>query len=404
MNRPNDTGNRGVELLTTASWRLVVVLALVPLSAAHVPAEPAAAVDLTVHEWGTFTSIAGPDGTAVEWTPLAGPQDLPCFVDRLRVLTKGLLPGTIRMETPVVYFYSARDLNVDVSVRFRQGVVTEWYPDARVTPQTVGTGILRSVGFESSINWDNVSVLPRSAPDFPVDETASHYYAARNTDASPLESGGEREKFLFYRGVGAFDAPLTATIDSEGQIVVANPRGGSVGDLILFENRGGAMAYELRQGADSRLVFDPLTLDEGTYPPRVELERLLMAHGLYPKEAAAMVETWRDSWFEEGARLFYIVDRQTVDAILPLEIRPVPASVERVFVGRIELVTPRTENAVRDAIARRDASALRKYSRFVDPIAARIAATSTPAERERILSRLYSLQTPWIPRPPASCK
>ena len=27
--------------------------------------------DLTVHEWGTFTSIAGKDGRAAEWLPLA---------------------------------------------------------------------------------------------------------------------------------------------------------------------------------------------------------------------------------------------------------------------------------------------------------------------------------------------
>jgi hypothetical protein len=27
---------------------------------------------LTAHEWGTFTSVAGPDGQAVEWSPLTG--------------------------------------------------------------------------------------------------------------------------------------------------------------------------------------------------------------------------------------------------------------------------------------------------------------------------------------------
>ena len=60
-----------------------------------------------VHEWGTFTSIAGADGTAVEWLPQAGPADLPCFVARHRFNVKGSLSGTVRMETPVVYFYAA---------------------------------------------------------------------------------------------------------------------------------------------------------------------------------------------------------------------------------------------------------------------------------------------------------
>ena len=35
---------------------------------------------LTVHEWGTFTSIAGKQGVSVEWRPLAGKSDLPSFV------------------------------------------------------------------------------------------------------------------------------------------------------------------------------------------------------------------------------------------------------------------------------------------------------------------------------------
>ena len=39
--------------------------------------------NLTVHEWGTFTSVAGEDGDPVSWAPLSGPSDLPCFVHRL---------------------------------------------------------------------------------------------------------------------------------------------------------------------------------------------------------------------------------------------------------------------------------------------------------------------------------
>ena len=43
-------------------------------------AEPVYA-GLTVHEWGTFTSIAGTEGQAVEWSPLTGSTDLPGFVE-----------------------------------------------------------------------------------------------------------------------------------------------------------------------------------------------------------------------------------------------------------------------------------------------------------------------------------
>ena len=73
-----------------------------------------AASGLIVHEWGTFTSIAGKDGVALEWRPLNGASDLPKFVytiqnhdDGLRHGPKANLTAAVRMETPVLYFYSA---------------------------------------------------------------------------------------------------------------------------------------------------------------------------------------------------------------------------------------------------------------------------------------------------------
>src|SRR5919198_6284169 len=80
-----------------------------------------------VHEWGTFTSVAGENGTAITWQPFAGPTDLPCFVDRFRNF-KYTLVGTVRMETPVLYFYASRESVTRVKVGFPNGVITEWYP------------------------------------------------------------------------------------------------------------------------------------------------------------------------------------------------------------------------------------------------------------------------------------
>src|SRR5215813_12646416 len=84
---------------------------------------------LTAHEWGTFTAIAGVDGDAMEWTPFAGPSELPEFVEHFSYSNFKLgLRGTIRMETPVLYFYAPRDVNVSVRVTFSKGIITEWYP------------------------------------------------------------------------------------------------------------------------------------------------------------------------------------------------------------------------------------------------------------------------------------
>src|ERR1700751_2499171 len=52
--------------------------------------------DLILHEWGTFTSIAGDDGPGVEWRPQTGSTDLPGFVEHLEGADfKGGLRGTV---------------------------------------------------------------------------------------------------------------------------------------------------------------------------------------------------------------------------------------------------------------------------------------------------------------------
>ena len=56
------------------------------------------------------------------------------------------------------------------------------------------------------------------------------------------------------------------------------------------------------------------------------------------------------------------------DQVLPLTIDPVPGQSVRVFVGRVEIVTPATAMAVRTALAHNDETTLDKYGRFLEPI------------------------------------
>lgn len=332
----------------------------------------------TVHEWGTFTSIAGPDGDAVEWLPQAGPSDLPCFVQRSPFSVKGSLSGTVRMETPVLYFYATRATTVDVSVRFRDGLITEWFPPARVTPD----GFPVPVRGEGAIGWRHVQITPGAAEDFPTESAASHYYAARRTNAVPVQSGSNKEKFLFYRGVGRMALPIAATVGSDGQVAVRNRGGQRVGDVILFKNERGRIAYDVLRDL---ITVDPPVADR---EPTTELEAMLEANGLYAEEARAMIDTWRDSWFEEGTRLLYIVPRPAIDAVLPLTINPPPADIARVFVGRMELVTPAIVNDIRNALLADDRATLQRYGRFLDAMGRRVIAESAPDDRERLAQLL----------------
>ena len=98
-----------------------------------------------------------------------------------------------------------------------------------------------------------------------------------------------------------------------------------------------------------------------------------------------MVETWRDSWFEEGSRLLYIVPEKFLSSVLPLTINPPPAQMVRVFVGRLELVTPTTEKAVQHALTTHDGATLAKYERFLEPILQAMIKNESDAAKLRVL-------------------
>lgn len=371
----------------------LAALAVTAAAAAAASVESPAVTDpgtLTVHEWGTFTSIAGPDGRAVPWLPLRGPSDLPGFVHRASNLPpKTDLTATVRMETPVLYFYASRNGHVDVNVRFRQGLITEHFPRGTVGPAGIDNASMGTPGFEGGITWRNVRIRPGATAAFPAEDAPSHYYAARRAGATPLSVGFEREGFLFYRGLGNFDLPVRATVGADGEVEIATAGSGRVSALVLFANRGGRVGYEVAAAPSRRVRLAPLRMTGDLASLQDALERMLVAEGLYPKEAAAMVATWSDSWFGEGTRLFYVVPRSVVDAVLPLEIRPAPATVARVFVGRLELVTPDTLTELERALEANDCARLASVGRFLRPFADRLLARPMPAgRRERIERRV----------------
>jgi hypothetical protein len=375
----------------------VVVFIGVKLSARHKPntGNSAAENNLNVQEWGTFTSIACKDGVTLEWRPLNGPPDLPKFVHTiqegdsgLRNVPKADLRAAVRMETPVIYFYSDNEMDVSVNVDFPKGKITEWYPNARL----VKTGI----------NWGRFKVMPGAALNLPVEYSAGHYFAARETDSAPIQvcrtdgKPAQQEKFLFYRGVGTFDLPLSAKL-AGNKILLKNLSQNELARLIIFENRDGKIGYRILDAFTGETASERPILDGNIDLLISELKQTLVASGLYEKEAEAMIKTWRTSWFEEGLRVFYLLPRATTDAVLPIEIDPKPAQLTRVLVGRAELITPEMEKAVQKQVVMlanprtRDEviQAIQKYGRFSEPILKRILVTEKdPAVRARIIKRV----------------
>jgi hypothetical protein len=338
---------------------------------------PAIAGDVVVHEWGTFTSVAGERGEPVSWVALSAPSDLPCFVHRLSAqCVKCNATSTVRMETPVLYFYSPGPATVSVHVELPSGVITEWYPKATGLPSDV------TYGSGGKIDWGRVQIVPGTAPEFLSDGSDSHYYPARNTDAAPLRVDNEQEKLLFYRGVANQGVAIEAQFQPDGKLELRNDANSSLPFAVLFENRGGRTGYRVVRNLDRWTALDPPELTASVASLHRELAAALTKAGLYAKEAAAMIDTWRDSWFEEGMRVFYILPRATVDETLPMKITPAPAATVRVFVGRVEILSPAMKESLASALSSGDTATLEKCGRFLEAFQPRIrSVVMSPAAR-----------------------
>lgn len=350
----------------------ILILAALVLNAAELKNPGQENRHLVAHEWGTFTSVAGEDGSPVTWAPLFGAPDLPCFVSRLALgaLTKWQISGLVRMETPVLYFYSQRPTTLSVRVDFPKGLITEWYPPvSKVGPNPAAVGPVYRNG---SVQWDQVSVLPGAHLEFPSTSGASRYYTARQTDSAPLSIGGQPEKLIFYRGVGSFPPSLRPRYRRDGKIEIRNAGADPIPLAILFENHGGRVGFQTVREIQDGATLDPPVLTGDIEQFRKELATSLVEFGLYPKEASAMVETWRDSWFEEGTRVLYIVSRQEVDSLLPLRVTPTPVETARVFVGRVEVLSPATRETLQEAARRGDSQTLEEFGRFLGLFARRM--------------------------------
>jgi hypothetical protein len=341
---------------------------------------------VTVHEWGTFTTIADGNGGSEPWSPLGGISDLPCFVERLNGLQYKTMPQapntpatqtvTVRMETPVLYFYSPGKTTVNVGVDFPKGLITEWYPAAsKVSP---GRQLNLPPVRNGHIEWNSVEITPGENASLPETGGASHYFAARNTDSDLLRVGQQRERLLFYRGVANFAVPLSARVTGESAVELRHTGADPLALAVLFENRGGQIGYRIMRDLRGSARIEQPSLTASLDSLKQDLSAALVTQGLYRKEADAMIETWRDSWFEEGMRIFYLVPRTLVDRELPLTIQPAPTKIARVFIGREEILSPYMRDRLMTALSSGNSHTLDRFGRFLAPFMQQVHVTAAP--------------------------
>ncbi len=341
---------------------------------------------LVVHEWGTFTSLQGDDGRELAGVNIDD-EPVPKFVHNLNpyLLNQPLLTDrhwmyrqkgaprnhpqiTMRLETPVIYFYppegQTTPLDVNVDVRFRGGWLTEFYPKAKADAPGLGKNTFdfgkltpQSVG---SLTWNDLKVGTNPNADAPaIPQTDEHVWLApRKVDAASVTTPeGESERYLFYRGVGNLRAPLRVVrgkdrndlkLYSNFDAAIAADEQLKIGKLWLADIRESGTRFRAYGSVD--VTADPFTevgqldgdlsnAEHGLDNLKRQMHAALVAAGLFEKEATAMLSTWDRAYFQSpGLRLFFVVPREWTDHVLPLSLSE-PADVERVMMARIELIT-----------------------------------------------------------------
>jgi hypothetical protein len=379
----------------------------------------------TVHEWGTFTSLQDEAGNAIGGIN-TDDEPVPGFVHRLAsflLLRPTQAPSflfqgapschpdvTMRLETPVLYFHPPQSgetlSNVNVTVQFRGGWLSEYYPAAEPqAPGLSGRGTFQfghlSRDTVSQLQWEQLDI----GGNWPITNTTSHVWISpRAVEAAQVRGTNEEsEKFLFYRGVAHIDAPLRISRTGQQLFIrsqLDNLPGNTpltIQSLWLVDIQSdGRLAFrtlpslKLDHDSNTILTQTPAAFASGDYSPnnlqklKSSLQQALAAEGLYHDEAQALLNTWELSYFNSaGLRVFFVVPRAWVDYYLPLHVS-IPVDLNRVMVGRIELVTPeeRAElqalSAFRSQQIKQDAAQL--WTNFYDKITYHFSTNRPPSQ------------------------
>jgi hypothetical protein len=395
----------------------------------------------TLHEWGTFTTVSGSDGVLL--TGLEREEaPLPHFAHSHLGLENGNLSRqngfgkgirrpvagvTVKMETPVIYFHSDKAFDAKIRIGFEGGTISQWYPQRSggeilpVPPTreelTAAEKIERmridfSKGWKGSIEWKTRVLSPAESKEailFKPGET-QHWTQPRVAEANVVQvPNGEKEGFLFYRGIGNFDPGLKITVAEDDTLTLSNQTGGAIPFVFVYEKQVGSYTRwkTLKNGVGAGKAaeialkdftvhnsdpHDPDTAEligHGEFHEEVYRDMVggLKATGLLESEAQAMVETWWTSYFgANGLRVFWVVPEAKTAQILPLEVTPAPDKQVRVIVGRSEVLRPAEEQELLTLSKGADESQTQRWQQLVSmdrfgiAYKNRVDALATPAD------------------------
>jgi len=392
--------------------RVLIATVLTVIAATWTGSASGSRTDMVVHEWGTFLAMNGSDGVSLDGM-YHEEHALPAFVHARSTDQLKIRSALVKSETPVIYFYAKRPQQVSVRVNFPGGVWTQWYPQANLVGPALAQVDSRARPRNGHIQWV-VDVVPpelaHGAP--PVTSVDALWNHAREVDAAYVAAAdhtrrtSEWERFLFYRGLGEAKLPMEIHAH-DGRIAARATAASGVKHLFVVRVENGRGTFGYVPALDEGTPLDTpvpamdaaLPLDHFVDAIADAVAARLVESGLYAKEARAMVNTWRTSYFRtEGLRVLFVLPQSWTDEYIPLHITPQPEAIVRVMVGRVELLTAererRAEAAILSlaspdaAIRERALATLRDEGRYVEPIVRRTLRTSTDARVQMLCRRL----------------
>lgn len=340
--------------------------------------------NLVVHEWGTFTTLTSCDGQQYG-APLRSLEELPDFVynqtyqyteydtkDRPTIRNANLFGANMGMETPVLYFYSDRAIDFQVNINFRNGTISQFYPlptntEAFISPATN----IQLQGRTGYASWKG-RILEKSTTlttSFSNQEANAIWNHPRAVASNLVEVNKQREKYLFYRGLGHYVCPIRVENDLDKVVKITNTSNEFVPFYVCTEMVDGKLLIHSFGSLEANRCVSFTRNQKLEIDVREKMIEALVAEGLYKDEAMAMIATWNESYFESsGLKVFWIVPQSIINELLPITMSPQPTELKRAFFGRIEIMEAEFEAGLRSYLSNGgDLNDLIKDIRNIDP-------------------------------------
>ena len=291
--------------------------------------------DLVVHEWGSIVYVADSKAKTQIGVISEDQSDLPDFV---QVWSEQAVQRPVLMKKPILYFYTKKDMFVNVTVNYPKGIFTQWWPNPQsFLPYLPRKGQVAPTA-NGMLHWRIGLKVDKSLDKaMPVVKNHPWWNIARDVDAATVTSSKlGTEKFLFYRGAGDFTPTLDVVIDKGGKFILkdkAGKKSKSIYTVHKVEGKPSVIHY-FDSLSDKKIKF------KSTAEASAHIRQQVEARGLYKKEAAGMIKIWEKDMFEKvGQRALYLMEAADIEKLIPLNISPAPKEKKRVMIIRVECLS-----------------------------------------------------------------